>query len=413
MAERFELRRAEIEAEAHVRICAVEDPGGVGDPTYAEGLRAALPAAFDYALAGLNDGEGDGEAIPIALLGQARLAARRGVSLGTVLRRYFAGYTLFSDFMIQEAQGHPMSGSSLQRLMRVQAERFDRLIVAITEVHYKEWAYRLDSTEERRTRQVERLLDGEFVTGEELDYDFRLTHMGLVAAGLDGATTIRNLAREVDCRLLLVRPDQGMAWGWLGSSRGVDADRVRMAAGYPQTPDSILALGEPAQGFSGWRLTHGQAKAALVFGMRCRESIVRYRDVLLIAPTLGDDVYAGSLRQLFLEPLMNGRDGGAALLETLRAYLAVGRNASSAAAALGVSRQTVINRLDAVEQRLGRQLDSCAPELEAALRLEELDRRQGDPDDFLADVPANRVLQDVKASLGPLDTSSTRAPSGA
>ncbi len=62
------------------------------------------------------------------------------------------------------------------------------------------------------------------------------------------------------------------------------------------------------------------------------------------------------------------------LRQTLRAYFAAERNASSTAAALGVSRQTVINRLRVVEERLGRSLGSCAVEVEAALRLEDMGR---------------------------------------
>jgi len=50
----------------------------------------------------------------------------------------------------------------------------------------------------------------------------------------------------------------------------------------------------------------------------------------------------------------------------------VERNVSSTAAALGVSRQTVSNRLRTIEERLARPLSDCAAEVDAALRLEEL-----------------------------------------
>jgi hypothetical protein len=36
-----------------------------------------------------------------------RLAARKGVRLDTVLRRYLAGYTLFGDFLIEETEAAP------------------------------------------------------------------------------------------------------------------------------------------------------------------------------------------------------------------------------------------------------------------------------------------------------------------
>ena len=60
-------------------------------------------------------------------------------------------------------------------------------------------------------------------------------------------------------------------------------------------------------------------------------------------------------------------------IKTLRAYLAADRNATSAAAALGVNRNTIAERLRAIEATLGRPLSACGPELEAALRLAELD----------------------------------------
>jgi len=58
------------------------------------------------------------------------------------------------------------------------------------------------------------------------------------------------------------------------------------------------------------------------------------------------------------------------LRKTLRAYFTTGRNITSAASALGVSRQTVGNRLRVIEEKLGRTIESCAPEIEVALRLD-------------------------------------------
>ena len=100
--------------------------------------------------------------------------------------------------------------------------------------------------------------------------------------------------------------------------------------------------------------------------------MVRYADVALIASALHDDLLVTSLRKLYLEPLEAERDGGEVLRETLRAYFGAGRNAASAAAVLGVSRQAVNGRLQAVEQSLGQSLRDCAGCSELALRLEPL-----------------------------------------
>jgi DNA-binding PucR family transcriptional regulator len=60
------------------------------------------------------------------------------------------------------------------------------------------------------------------------------------------------------------------------------------------------------------------------------------------------------------------------LRETVRAYLAAERNATSAAAALGVARHTVESRIRRAEGQLGRLLPACVAEIEVALRLDEL-----------------------------------------
>ena len=57
--------------------------------------------------------------------------------------------------------------------------------------------------------------------------------------------------------------------------------------------------------------------------------------------------------------------------ETLRAYFAAERNVSSTAAALGVDRRTVTNRIRAIEDLFGRPLKDFATELETALRLDD------------------------------------------
>ncbi len=139
-------------------------------------------------------------------------------------------------------------------------------------------------------------------------------------------------------------------------------------------PRLALALGEGAEGLTGWRLTHRQALAAHPIAVRGPGAPVRYADVALLAATLQDDLLATSLHKLYLEPLEAERDGGAALRDTLRAYFAAGRNVTSAAVALEVNRRTVRNRLRGAESRIGRSLDECAAELQMALGLEELEK---------------------------------------
>jgi DNA-binding PucR family transcriptional regulator len=105
------------------------------------------------------------------------------------------------------------------------------------------------------------------------------------------------------------------------------------------------------------------------------QHLVRYADVALLASLLGDDVAATSLQAIYLAPLQVERDGGAVARQTLRAYFAANRNVSATAARLGVKRHTVTNRLRSVESAVGRPLEACASELEAALEIEELEKQ--------------------------------------
>lgn len=355
------------------RVQAISDPTEPSDPTYVEGLRTAVFIALDYGLAAIEHGEERAPEPPVALLVQARLAARNGVNLDTVLRRYFAGYALLTDFLIDEAQGGDLlSEAVLKRVLRVLATLFDRLLAAVSDEHRREAMSRPSSFEQRQVERVRRLIAGELLDTSMLAYDFDANHLAAVACGPDAAKPLRALASSLDRNLMLVRPEEEIVWAWLGARRSLDPAELERAVGAELSAQMTLALGEPGQGLDGWRLSHRQARAALPIARRSPGAPIRYADAPLLASSLRDDLLATSLQQLYLAPLERERDGGAAARETLRAYFCAGRNVSSAAAALGVKRHTVTNRLRIIEEGLGRRLDSCAAELEVALRLQEI-----------------------------------------
>ena len=72
------------------------------------------------------------------LLAQARLDARDGVPLDTVLRRYFAGNAVFGDFLVEEAERAEVPSSALRRLLAAQATLVDRLLAAVSAEHARE-----------------------------------------------------------------------------------------------------------------------------------------------------------------------------------------------------------------------------------------------------------------------------------
>ncbi len=372
LRERLGVRRAEIEAAALTRVNAIADSSAASDPTYVEGLRAAVSAAVGYGIATTQGGE-SGPPMPLALLAQARIAARSGVSLDTVLRRYFAGYSLLGYFIVEEAsRDNLMNGAELQRLLGTQAVVFDRLLAAIGEEHTRESELRVTSSGQRHAERIERLLEGELIDTAPISYDFNGWHLGAIASGPGAAEGLRELARALDLRPLIVeRGEEDAVWAWLGGRREPDPREVQRLAGVGTERDLTLAIGEPGSGLDGWRLTHRQAIAALPVALRGSRAVVRYVDVAQLASVLQDDLLATSLRELFLSPLQGERDGGEVARVTLRAYLASDCNVSSTAAALGVSRYTVTARLRTVEELLGRPPGQCLSELSLALQLEE------------------------------------------
>jgi hypothetical protein len=348
---------------------------GDEDPEYVAGLRGAVRAAVEHGLAGLEPGAQEGgESVPAAALIQARRAARAGVSLDTVLRRYVLGSTLVGDFIMQEFDSGDFAGQGLvlREAISAQAATLDLLMSAITVEYTSEQEQAGRSPERRRAERVQRLLVGGSGEQVELGYELHGWHLGMIATGAAPTEALRQLADALGNRLLCVWHSEDTAWGWLGGRRPPLARDIERALVGRNAGEVSLAIGEPGNGIEGWRLTHRQAQAAMRVALRSPRSLTRYADVALLASVLNDDALAGSLIEIYLAPLGGSENGGAILRRTLRAYFAAERNASSAASALGVTRHTVQNRLRTIEEKLGQSLRTRQAELEVALRLEEL-----------------------------------------
>jgi hypothetical protein len=228
LAARLSARRPEIENALATRIDAVSSTADVVDPEYAEGLRMALQAALGWALAAIETGERRAPLIPTILFSQARAAARAKVGLDTVLRRYLAGQWLLSDFILQEADACSLfQAPVLQRLFRSQAVLSDQLVAAVSEEYSRETQRRHSSTDHSDLLLVRRLLAGELADVSELSYEFEASHVALVIEGRDVRKTLRNSATDLDKRLLVVRPDKGITWAWLGSREGITPALLR------------------------------------------------------------------------------------------------------------------------------------------------------------------------------------------
>jgi hypothetical protein len=379
LAKRLRSRLHEIEQAIFSRIQhAVPDSAGSLDLEYRASVRETITAVVDYSLRCIELGAARAGPTPPQAAAQARRSARAGVSLGTVLRRYVAAHGELGEFVMEEAQrcGLLNDKAALHHLRRAQEALLERLTAVIEHEYNHERDRIAGSPDQRRTEIVRQLLLGEPADPAELaelDYEFHIPwHVGLIATGAGPEEVIRRLKAHFERRLLTVSLD-GRVWAWLGGhGKPPMSDIERLVRN--GLVGLLVAIGEPRGGMDGWRLTHAQAQEALGLASQKPERFASYGDGRVLAAIVQNDTLAQSLTQMYLVPLHAQRDGGARLLRTLRVYIALECNATCAAESLQVGRRTVKSRVRTAEELIGCPLRECLGELDAALRLDALER---------------------------------------
>jgi PucR C-terminal helix-turn-helix domain/GGDEF-like domain len=372
---RLRLRSTEIEEAivARIRIVGPESTEN-GDVQYEEGQRIAVTAILDYALTSIEHGEDSIGVIPLEVAAQAHRAARNGVELGTILRRYCVANAELTDFVTQEADhcGLLSYGAAFRIVQRVQARLLDSLVGVVNHEYAQEIKRVGRSPEWRRAELVKRLLADGTVENLGFEYELDAWHLGVVGTGVKVGRAFRGLATELKGRLMTVSPDEQSVWVWIGGSREVVVRNFERLTSARWPMGVSLAVGEPAKGLDGWRLTHRQAQDAFLVSLRQPQRLTLYADVALLAHWLRDDTRARGLVEMYLSALDNHRCPGATLRQTLREYFVNGRNSSEASRTLNISRRTMRNRMALIEESLGSLLNTHQAELELALRLDNI-----------------------------------------
>lgn len=369
-------RRSEIEQAVGARIHAsVPHPVGLDDPDYEAGLHEAITAVVGYSFEAIEQGPDWSGPVPRPAATQARRAVRVGVNLSTIQRRYIVGHREFGEFVTQETErtGFLNNGEVVHHLRRTQEALLEHLAAAV-EHEYNHEQESIGGL--RRTDIVQRLLSGEPVEPTELaELDYEIDtywHIGLIASGAGIEKIIQALKGRSGCKCLCVSLN-GRVCAWLAMQKAPTSNGEHL----PTTGDPV-AVGEPGKGIDGWRLTHHQARAAFAVALRRPERVAWYADTRLLAAALQNETLARSLTQRYLRPLSTQPDGGAKLRRTLRTYVDLECNATSAAHPLRVGRHTVESRVHTAERLIGATLRDCLPELDVALRLGELNHTVAD-----------------------------------
>lgn len=162
---------------------------------------------------------------------------------------------------------------------------------------------------------------------------------------------------------LVLTPDVSMfSWDWF----------LAALAARTRVPVTQAGLGRPYPGLEGAARSAREAVSALA---HAGGSIMPYEDVELTV-LLSSLANADEFVRNRLGPLLDGSPAQRELLETLRVYLAAGKNAKEAARRLAVHRNTLLYRLRRAQEllRLDWEDADAAFALDLALRLNSLPR---------------------------------------
>lgn len=372
LSTRLRRRQPEIEKGVLDRVVEVEIPEAVAGAEYVVGLCEAVSEAVNYVLSGIETGEVPASAIPLAASTQARRAARNGVPLDAVLRRYHAGDRVLYEVILGEA--HDLPCEALQDILRDHGPLVDHLTAGIATEYMHEIERISRTPAQRLSEQVKKLLAGSTGKKEaEIGYSLEGWHVGAIVRGSKADRVILKLGNALG-RMVLCVPaaDPDTFWAWFGGPRPPKAGDLDALLGSDLPEGVFVALGEPRKGLDGWRLTHREAQIALRVALYRPRHITKCRHVLLLAAMVQDQHVAAALIATYLLPLEGRAQHGQTLRRTLRTYFKTGQNAASTAIALKKSRHTVERHLRTVELKVGQNLDACSTQIQVALWAEEL-----------------------------------------
>ncbi len=243
----------------------------------------------------------------------------------------------------------------------------------------------LASTELRRARTVRALLNATpanpDAVSRALGYELERQHTAMVLWTLggerDATQRIQRAAEEIAHAVggtapLLVFSDASCGWAWIAtheSDRGPAATLARTA----RRDRVSVAVGDPAGGPEGFRLSHQDAIAAMAVARHAGRrpgSIVFYRDVELSALAINDMDRTRAFVIDTLGRLARDDDESARLRATLRVFFDCEHSRRDTAHRLGVHPNTVGARIQTCEELLAAR-GSAPPlaELRAALVL--------------------------------------------
>ncbi|TWP32705.1 PucR family transcriptional regulator [Leekyejoonella antrihumi] len=348
----------------------VDDPALPG--AEAEAIRSSLEAI----LQGLSARIDVEDAVPGAMLRQARLAAQANVSLHALLRKLRIAQAHMSDAFLDAAHrvvaDDELRGAALRRISQYHFAWNDHVGAAlVSEYEAEHRLFFVQRPDRKRRAMVNAVLAGSPPDEQILGYPMSGRHLAVITWGERPETAIKNIASTLGAKYLSISGTDDAYYGWLRrATRSSKADDDLASVTLP--PNTYVACGQYANDVVGFRTSHVQAGLAYRVAKLGRRTVSWYRDVSLEALVLRDLPAAHEFVRVEIGALLDGSARSRTLLETIKTYYALGQNAAATGARLNVNERTVAYRLRSVEVALGSTVWERRDEIAVAIRIAEL-----------------------------------------
>lgn len=323
---------------------------------------------------------------PVAALEHARHMAAHGVSINATLRFYRLGHAWFWNLWVAALGAEVADTARLSEILQeTSAFSFtylDAVSTAVSDELLAERDRRQRRIAAQREELVLRIIAGETVdvgrAERTLGFGVAARHLAFVAWAEGDAAELERSAAAFAALLgtgrpLLVAQGGSEIAGWQRlDTDAPDAVRRAVAVAADLPPDVRVAVGTPGAGIDGFRAGHAEARraerCARLAGSRAA-TITSFDDVRYV-DLLSRDLPAA---RAFVAAELGGLAAGDERSEVLRGFLRVlldkEGDATATAAALGLHRNTVRQRLARAEELRGRPVTHNGAELRAALAL--------------------------------------------
>lgn len=309
----------------------------------------------------------------------ARQLARGAIAASVLIESYRNGHQVLWNRWEELVDDEALPNGLAREVRRAGSDFFfdyaARYCALAVAEHEAERVRTLRSSDRVIVEAVCAVLDGDRAAARRLDHPVDLHNVAILGSGDGLRAWLEGASRELDCLLLVVDVLPDATWAWFGRSRPfTDGDSGRFA--HLQPPSGCrIGTGNEQVGAAGFRLTHQQAAAAFVATDSDR-ALVEYGEIAIEDLASSRPDAAERFLRGELGSLDDGEERSQRLMATLTAYFDCGDNARATAKRLGIHHQTVAQRLEGVEERLGASIRERRTELALALRLRDYLKRR-------------------------------------